>query len=55
MDLHLAIDARKIEWNVEDLDKIDIPKAIDFAGFYAGVVDEDTQSVNITYRMMPRS
>ncbi len=55
LDLHLAIDARKIEWNVEDLDKIDIPTAVVFAGFYAGVVDEDTQSVNVTYRMMPRS
>ncbi len=55
LDLHLAIDARKIEWNVEDLDKIDIPTAVVFAGSNAGVVDEDTQSVNVTYRMMPRS
>lgn len=55
LDLHLAIDAKKVKWNIQDLSQIDIPTAVVFAGFYAGIVDEDTQKVNVTYRMMPRS
>lgn len=55
LDLHLAIDARKVKWDIQDLNQIDIQTAVVFAGFYAGIVDEDTQRVNITYRMMPKS
>lgn len=55
LDLHLAIDAKSVKWDIHDLNQIDIPTAVVFAGFYAGIVDEDTQKVNVTYRMMPRS
>lgn len=55
LDLHLAIDANKVKWDIHDLNQIDISTAVVLAGFYAGIVDEDTQKVNVTYRMMPRS
>lgn len=55
LDLHLTVDAKKVKWDIHDLNHIDIPTAVVFAGFYAGIVDEDTQKVNVTYRMMPRS
>ncbi len=53
--LHLSIDAQKVKWDISNLNEIDIPTAAVFAGFYAGVVDERTERVNITYKMMPRS
>jgi hypothetical protein len=53
--LHLSIDAQKVKWDVSNLNDIDIQTAVVFAGFYAGVVDERTEKVNITYKMMPRS
>lgn len=53
--LHLSIDAQKVKWDISNLNDIDIPTAAVFAGFYAGVVDERTEKVNITYKMMPRS
>ncbi|PWK22608.1 hypothetical protein LV89_03320 [Arcicella aurantiaca] len=53
--LHLSIDAQKVKWDVSNLNDIDIQTAAVFAGFYAGVVDERTEKVNITYKMMPRS
>ncbi|MBB6002392.1 lipocalin family protein [Arcicella rosea] len=55
LDLHLAIDANKVKWDIHDLNQIDISTAVVLAGFYAGIVDEDTEKVNVTYRMMPRS
>lgn len=53
--LHLSIDAKKVNWNVINLDNIDIPTAAVLSGFYAGVVTENTERVNITYKMFPRS
>ncbi|MCU0467187.1 MAG: hypothetical protein MUF58_01185 [Arcicella sp.] len=53
--LHMSIDARKVNWNINNLNEIDIPTAAVFAGFYAGIVDEKTERVSITYKMMPRS
>ena len=52
--LHMSIDARKVNWNITNLNKIDIPTAAVFAGFYAGIVDEKTEKVIITYKMNPR-
>jgi hypothetical protein len=53
--LHLSIDAKKVNWNITDIDNIDIKTAAVFAGFFAGVVTENTERVNITYKMFPRS
>ena len=53
--LHLSIDAKKVNWNIINLDNIDIPTAAVLSGFYAGVVTENTERVNITYKMFPRS
>ena len=53
--LHLSIDAKKVNWNITDLNNIDIPTAAVLSGFYAGVVTENTERVNITYKMFPRS
>ena len=53
--LHLSIDAKKVNWNITDLTNIDIPTAAVLSGFYAGVVTENTERVNITYKMFPRS
>ena len=53
--LHLSIDAKKVNWNITDLSNIDIPTAAVLSGFYAGVVTENTERVNITYKMFPRS
>ena len=53
--LHLSIDAKKVNWNIINLDNIDIPTAAVLSGFYAGVVTESTERVNITYKMFPRS
>jgi hypothetical protein len=53
--LHLSIDAKKVNWNMTDLNNIDIPTAAVLSGFYAGVVTENTERVNITYKMFPRS
>jgi len=52
--LHMSIDARKVKWDISNLNEIDIPTAAVFAGFYAGIVDEKTERVNITYKMNPR-
>ncbi|MBC7410471.1 MAG: hypothetical protein H7339_18970 [Arcicella sp.] len=52
--LHMSIDARKVNWNITNLNEIDIPTAAVFAGFYAGIVDEKTEKVIITYKMNPR-
>ena len=52
--LHISIDARKVKWDISNLNEIDIPTAAVFAGFYAGIVDEKTEKVNITYKMNPR-
>lgn len=54
LDLHLSIDAKAIKWDINNLEQIDIPTAAVFAGFFAGIVDDHTQTVNITYRMTPR-
>ncbi len=54
LDLHLSIDAKKVKWDIKNIDEIDLPTAAVFAGFFAGIVDEHTQTVNITYRMTPR-
>jgi hypothetical protein len=51
--LHMSIDARKVKWDISNLNEIDIPTAAVFAGFYAGLVDERTETVNITYKMNP--
>lgn len=53
--LHLSIDARKVKWDIKNINEIDIPTSVVFAGFYAGIVDEKTETVNITYKMNPRS
>ena len=53
--LHLSINAKKVNWNITDLNNIDIPTAAVLSGFYAGVVTENTERVNITYKMFPRS
>ncbi|MDZ7898946.1 MAG: hypothetical protein U5N85_13110 [Arcicella sp.] len=53
--LHLSIDAKKVNWDIRDLNNIDIPTAAVLSGFYAGVVTENTERVNITYKMFPRS
>ena len=53
--LHLSIDAKKVNWNITDLTNIDIPTSAVLSGFYAGVVTENTERVNITYKMFPRS
>lgn len=53
--LHLSIDAKKFNWNIINLDNIDIQTAAVLSGFYAGVVTENTERVNITYKMFPRS
>ena len=52
--IHMSIDARKVKWNISNISEIDIPTAAVFAGFYAGIVDEKTETVNITYKMNPR-
>jgi len=52
--IHMSIDARKVNWNISNISEIDIPTAAVFAGFYAGIVDEKTETVNITYKMNPR-
>jgi hypothetical protein len=52
--IHMSIDASKVKWNVTNLNEIDMPTAAVFAGFYAGIVDEKTKTVNITYKMNPR-
>ena len=52
--IHMSIDARKVKWDISDLNEIDILTAAVFAGFYAGIVDEKTETVNITYKMNPR-
>ena len=52
--IHMSIDARKVKWNITNISEIDIPTAAVFAGFYAGIVDEKTETVNITYKMNPR-
>jgi len=52
--IHMSIDARRVKWNITNLNEIDIPTAAVFAGFYAGIVDEKTKTVNITYKMNPR-
>lgn len=52
--IHMGIDARKVNWNISNVSEIDIPTAAVFAGFYAGIVDEKTETVNITYKMNPR-
>lgn len=52
--IHMSIDARKVKWDIINLSEIDIPTAAVFAGFYAGIVDEKTETVNITYKMNPR-
>lgn len=52
--IHMSIDARKVNWNISNVSEIDIPTAAVFAGFYAGIVDEKTETVNITYKMNPR-
>jgi Tfp pilus assembly major pilin PilA len=54
LDLHLSINAQKVNWDIQNLEDIDLSTAAVFAGFYAGIVDEHTQTVNITYRMTPR-
>ena len=53
--IHMSIDARKVKWDISNISEIDIPTAAVFAGFYAGIVDEKTETVNITYKMNPRS
>ncbi|WP_159102742.1 lipocalin family protein [Flectobacillus major] len=52
--LHMSINARKVKWDIQKIDDIDIPTAAVFAGFFAGIVDENTQLVSITYQMSPR-
>lgn len=52
--IHMSIDARKVKWDISNISEIDIPTAAVFAGFYAGIVDEKTETVNITYKMNPR-
>ncbi|MEY4541669.1 MAG: hypothetical protein RLZZ306_3426 [Bacteroidota bacterium] len=52
--IHMSIDARKVKWDIVNISEIDIPTAAVFAGFYAGIVDEKTETVNITYKMNPR-
>lgn len=52
--IHMSIDARKVKWDISNLNEIDIQTAAVFAGFYAGIVDEKTETVNITYKMNPR-
>ena len=52
--IHMSIDARKVKWNISNISEIDIPTAAVLAGFYAGIVDEKTETVNITYKMNPR-
>lgn len=52
--IHMSIDAHKVKWDISNLSEIDIPTAAVFAGFYAGIVDEKTETVNITYKMNPR-
>ena len=52
--IHMSIDARKVKWDTSNINEIDIPTAAVFAGFYAGIVDEKTETVNITYKMNPR-
>jgi hypothetical protein len=52
--LHMSIDARKVKWDITNINEIDIPTSVVFAGFYAGIVDEKTETVNITYKMNPR-
>ena len=52
--IHMSIDARKVKWDITNISEIDIPTAAVFAGFYAGIVDEKTETVNITYKMNPR-
>jgi len=52
--IHMSIDARKVKWDISNINEIDIPTAAVFAGFYAGIVDEKTETVNITYKMNPR-
>ena len=52
--IHMSIDARKVNWNISNISEIDIPTAAVFVGFYAGIVDEKTETVNITYKMNPR-
>ena len=52
--LHLSVNARKVNWDIQKIDEIDIPTAAVFAGFFAGIVDENTQNISITYQMSPR-
>jgi hypothetical protein len=52
--LHMSIDARKVKWDISNLNDIDIQTSAVFAGFYAGIVDEKTETVNITFKMNPR-
>lgn len=52
--IHMSIDARKVKWDIIDLSEIDLTTAAVFAGFYAGIVDEKTKTVNITYKMNPQ-
>ena len=52
--IRMSIDARKVKWDISNMSEIDIPTAAVFAGFYAGIVDEKTETVNITYKMNPR-
>ena len=52
--IRMSIDARKVKWDISNISEIDIPTAAVFAGFYAGIVDEKTETVNITYKMNPR-
>lgn len=53
--LHLSVNARSVNWDVQKVDDIDIPTAAVFAGFFAGIVDENTQQISITYKMTPKS
>lgn len=52
--IHMSIDARKVKWDINNISEIDIPTAAVFAGFFAGIVDEKTETVSITYKMNPR-
>lgn len=52
--IHMSIDAQKVKWDISNLNEIDIPTAAVFAGFYVGIVDEKTETVNITYKMNPK-
>jgi len=53
--IRMSIDVRKVKWDISNFNDIDIPTAAVFAGFYAGIVDEKTKMVKITYKMNPKS